>query len=159
MHRQGLFYPDEIDFHYYSADQVYDAMEVFLPYANCLYSRDIPPEIMAQVAKAQTKFDRIHSSSEHSALVSRVKWAFEMDEWETLAGLYRDAVDHLDEQFLSMRKARQLLFSFDLGGDLGDILGNDHRCNIDPDFSGSTDKIDWTVPAEHSNEHNEDRSM
>ena len=100
------------------------------------FKRDVPMEMKAEIRQHQTLFDSFCSGSCVTALVWRLREAFEIYNLTTFVVLY---VNELDRDYLLILKLRKELFKRD------DLSMKKVGCDIDPEFSRSEDHIKWSV--------------
>jgi len=101
------------------------------------FRRDAPIVVRREIKRRQREFDHHYFHSEREELLAKMNQDLEMKDFKNFIEYFKRVFAHLEQQRLEIQQARRELFKFD--------LANDRRCDVDTEFGGTEDVIDWGV--------------
>lgn len=129
-------------------DEIAEAIVLLEDYASA-FKRDSPGHIKVEIKKEQQIFDHHYSTMEHAENLYKMNRDFSVGDCRQLHRYFISAFERLNEKFLEIQKARQLIFEHD--------RCNERGCDIATTVHQSDDLRDrWDVNEPESSDESED---
>jgi hypothetical protein len=101
------------------------------------FKRDMPFLIKWRYRKLQRGIEERYSITLTGQALSRLRTAFELDEFGKFEEMFRTAFEYLDGQYLEIVRVRKELFKWD--------AFNERGCDIEVDLSTCEERVDWDI--------------